>query len=694
MSLQTLSVVSKEPGGGTFFTAMGLMEMLKRHCGRVAYFKPIVSGDRDEDVTAMLEIFNLSQTYKEAAGVKVEAVEKIVAEDRLKDLYEASIARLEALKRRYDFVLCQGIGDPSLREWLDFDLNVAVAKNLAAPVVGVVDAHTKDQERVNEEVAMWRLSLKDEGIEPFAFIINRADEKTACALDARKPFADTPCFVIPYDATLDRPTVMDLLAVAGGELLHLKDRRTLERTIGKPLIAAMHPERFLDYFKKGDLVVVPGDRSDIFTTLLAANRLPAFPVASAVIVGGKSPIDPNIMAMIEADEDFQTALIAMPFDTMEIVRRAGSTHARITAAHRRKIDRALGLFAQHVDAELIEERIAHEKIEVMTPTMFLHRIFAKAADDVKKIVLPESDDERILRAAEAVMRRKIAHVILLGRPDHVKNRAAILGIDLEGVEILDPEASGWREDFAQTFYELRKAKGVTLSQAADTMKNITYFATMMVYKGYADGMVSGATHTTRETVRPALQIIKTKPGIDIVSSVFFMCLDTKVLVYGDCAIVPDPDPKELAQIAVESADTAKAFGIEPRVAMLSYSTGNSGVGEDVQKVRQATKLAQQMRPDIPIEGPMQYDAAVDEEVAKRKMPGSKVAGRATVFIFPDLNTGNNTYKAVQRSTGAIAVGPVLQGLRKPVNDLSRGCLVEDVISTVAITAVQAQQVGD
>jgi len=328
----------------------------------------------------------------------------------------------------------------------------------------------------------------------------------------------------------------------------------------------------------------------------------------------------------------------------------------------------------------------------VTPTMFLHRIFAKAAADRKRVVLPESTDERILQAAESAQRRKIAEVILLGKEEQVRNRAGILGVDLSGVTIVDPDTHPKRERFAQDFYELRKHKGVTPETARDAMANVTYFATMMVYEGEADAMVSGATHTTRETVLPALQIIKTKPGIDIVSSVFFMCLDTRVLVYGDCAIVPDPNPKELAQIAVESAETARAFGIEPVVAMLSYSTGNSGVGADVEKVREATKLAQRMRPDLLIEGPMQYDAAIDPEVGRRKMPGSKVAGRATVFIFPDLNTGNNTYKAVQRATGAIAVGPVLQGLRKPVNDLSRGCSVEDVVSTVAISAIQAQQV--
>jgi len=350
---------------------------------------------------------------------------------------------------------------------------------------------------------------------------------------------------------------------------------------------------------------------------------------------------------------------------------------------------ALGHFAKYVDSELIENSLTKSSVDILTPAMFQHRLFARASKHKVRIVLPESMDERILRAAEIVHRRSIAEIILLGEKETICNRAKTFGISLDGLEFIDPQDSDLLDRFSRRFYELRKDKGMTLDLARDRMRNWTYFATMMVEQGLADGMVSGASHSTAETVLPALQIIKTKPGIEIVSSIFFMCLDTKVLVYGDCAIVPDPNPEELAQIAVESALSAKAFGIEPIVAMLSYSSGESGKGKDVEKVRKAVTIANSMRPDLLIEGPIQYDAAIDPEVGRKKMPKSLVAGRATVFIFPDLNTGNNTYKAVQRSTNAIAIGPVLQGLRKPVNDLSRGCSVEDIVSTVAITAVQA-----
>ncbi len=693
MHVKSLYVLSKEPRAGGFFVSMGLMEILKRTYKRVAFFKPIVREGNDSDIETMLSAFGMSETYEEAAGVDLEEVEAHLARGTQEELYENLISRYEALQKKYDFILCLGHTDTHLKEIVDFDVNVEIAKNFAAPIAGVFSAKERSLEEVEEAVGIWQHNLKEEGIRPFAFFINHA-ESAVCALSGDLPFRDVPCFAIPHDEKLDRPTVLDLIHITGGEVLHIKDDVSLERSINKPLIAAMHPEHFLEYFEEGDMVVVPADRADILLAILSSNRIPGFPTASAIVVGGEMTIAPSVMRMIERDETFRVVLIRVPLDTMQIVLNAQKSEARITPRHRRKIERALGHFAQNVDAEMIENQLKRAKMEIVTPTMFLHRIFAKASADLRRIVLPESGDDRVLYAAERVQERKIAQVVLLGAEESVRNRAGILGIDLEGVEILDPTKSEHREKFARTFYELRKHKGVTMGMAHDTMQNLTYFATMMVYEGFADGMVSGATHTTRETVLPALQIIKTKPGIDIVSSVFFMCLDTRVLVYGDCAIVPDPDPEELAQIAVESAQTARAFGIEPRVAMLSYSTGESGVGEDVEKVRKATKLAQQMRPDIPIEGPMQYDAAIDPEVAKKKMPDSRVAGRATVFIFPDLNTGNNTYKAVQRSTGAIAIGPVLQGLRKPVNDLSRGCSVEDIVSTVAVTAVQAQNVGD
>jgi phosphate acetyltransferase len=323
--------------------------------------------------------------------------------------------------------------------------------------------------------------------------------------------------------------------------------------------------------------------------------------------------------------------------------------------------------------------------------MFEYNLFERARSNRKKIVLPESDDERILRATEILLRRDVVDIILLGNKDEIEHKSASLGLDISKAEIVCPCESPLMDTYVEEFYELRKKKGLSKEAAKDAMMHVTYFATMMVHMGHADGMVSGAIHTTGDTIRPALQIIKTKPGISTVSSIFFMCLDTKVLVYGDCAVNQDPNASELAQIAISSSDTAKMFGIDPKVAMLSYSTGSSGQGDDVEKVREATRLVKEMRSDVFVDGPMQYDAAIDPKVAKKKLPNSEVAGKANIFIFPDLNTGNNTYKAVQRSSNAVAIGPVLQGLKKPVNDLSRGCLIVDIVNTVAITVIQAQE---
>jgi phosphate acetyltransferase len=380
-------------------------------------------------------------------------------------------------------------------------------------------------------------------------------------------------------------------------------------------------------------------------------------------------------------------------DTYATVTTVNSLQAVIAPENRRKIAGALGVFESNIDLRLLEKRIAIMRSSRVTPLMFQHDLLSRARSKRRHIVLPEGTEERILRAAEIVRLRDVVDITLLGDTDKVREKITALGLCLPDVRIIDPATSELREDFGQTYFELRKHKGISLQMAFDAMADVSYFGTMMVQKGIADGMVSGAVNTTQHTIRPALEFIRTKPGCSIVSSVFFMCLSDRVLIYGDCAINPDPDPEQLAHIAISSAGTAQNFGIEPRVAMLSYSTGESGKGADVDKVKEATRIAKQLRPDLKLEGPIQYDAAVDPDVARVKLPDSEVAGRATVFIFPDLNAGNNAYKAVQRAANAVAIGPMLQGLNKPVNDLSRGALVPDIVNTIAITAIQAQTEG-
>jgi len=439
-------------------------------------------------------------------------------------------------------------------------------------------------------------------------------------------------------------------------------------------------------------VITPGDRDDIALGMLAAAASSSSPHVSGLLLTGGLRPDPRVQRLLDGLAP-HTPVLVVDQDTFATTQTVGQVQGRITAGSTRKIDAALGCFERGVDVPELARRIEVTRSTRVTPQMFEYDLIERARADRRHIVLPEGTDERILRATETIRRRGVAEITLLGPPDEVRLRAAALGLDLDGVPVIDPtgaDAADLRERLAVRYAGARAHKGVTLEQARDIATDASYFGTLMLYEGLVDGMVSGAAHTTAHTIRPAFEVIRTVPGTAIVSSVFFMCLADRVLVYGDCAVNPNPDAEQLADIALSSAATAQRFGVEPRIAMLSYSTGASGSGADVEKVRTATRLVRERRPDLPLDGPIQYDAAVDAVVARTKLPGSDVAGQATVFIFPDLNTGNNTYKAVQRSAGAVAVGPVLQGLRRPVNDLSRGCTVPDIIDTIAITAIQAQ----
>jgi phosphate acetyltransferase len=457
-------------------------------------------------------------------------------------------------------------------------------------------------------------------------------------------------------------------------------------------VAAMHLPLFLEHITEGTLVITPGDRVDIQIGSLAAPFFPNCPsVAGLVLTGGIEP-PPQIIGLLDRLPKPSLPVLSVDEDTYTTAVKIHNVRPFITPGNERKIALALGLFESHIDVKALEELIIQTKSEKVTPIMFQYQLIERAKASPQHIVLAEGTEDRILRASEILLRRKVCDITLLGDAAEIERRISALGLNLSGARFVDPIHSRWLDEFTETFLELRKEKGVNAEMARDTMLDPSYFSTMMVFKGFADGMVSGAVHSTANTIRPSLQIIKTKPGCATVSSVFLMCLADRVLVYGDCAVNPDPDAAQLADIAISSAETARNFGIEPLVAMCSYSSGTSGAGEDVDKVRQATEIVRKARPDLKIEGPIQYDAAVDAGVAKTKMPGSEVAGHATVLIFPDLNTGNNLYKAVQRSAGAVAIGPVLQGLRKPVNDLSRGCTLTDIVNTVAVTAIMAQSI--
>ena len=494
--------------------------------------------------------------------------------------------------------------------------------------------------------------------------------------------------MLPEEPLLVAPTVAELAAAIDGVLVH-GDPSLMSREVQDMMAAGMTAEHVLERLTEGVAVVTPGDRSDVVMAVAGAHAAKGFPSLSAIILNGGLPLHREVARLVTGI-GLRLPIVATELRTFETATAMANTHGRVTAASRRKIDTAIELVQRYVDVDDLIAQLAIPIPTVTTPQMFTYQLMERARADRQRIVLPEGDDDRILQAAGRLLLRGVADLTILGEESAVRTRAGELGVDLDGATIINPETSELVEEFAVQYAQLRRHKGVTLEHAREIVQDVSYFGTMLVHNDIVDGMVSGAAHTTAHTVRPAFEIIKTQPDCCTVSSIFLMCLSDRVLAYGDCAIVPDPTAEELADIAISSARTAAQFGIDPRVAMLSYSTGDSGSGAGVDKVRTATELVRQREPDLLVEGPIQYDAAVDPIVAEAKMPGSLVAGKATVLIFPDLNTGNNTYKAVQRSAGAVAIGPVLQGLNKPVNDLSRGALVDDIVNTVAITAIQAQ----
>ncbi len=694
MHPESIYIASTEPRAGSLIVAIGFMEMLKGRYKHVAFFRPIIPDgeERESDIDFMLKHFELDIPYESCCGFTVSEYTKAYADDNEEALYEALIDKVNQLHKAYDFVLIEGYPRNVFASLFDFDINLKIARNLGTVCVPVLNAKGKSSHEIIHEIQIISETIQSEGCSHLATFVNRCDQEILDNVKNRisTDLEDEQIYLLPELKELDTPTLDQVIKELQAETI-MGSPEQLEHLVYGNKIAAMGVENYLSRINDGDLVIVPGDRIAIIIASLLSYYGKNHPNLVGMILSGGIKPSESIINLLKDFNEIPIPILSVESDSYQTAIALDKVSANITAESIRKITLIKGLFDASVDKIKISERFRSSPKEMVTPMMFQYRLFERAREQRQKIVLPESTDERILRATDILIQRDIVHIILLGNKEAIKQQSIQMGLDLSKAEIIDPQNSVLSETFSQTFYTMRKEKGLTLDAARDAMSHPNYFATMMVYEGMADGMVSGATHTTTDTVRPALQIIKTKPEISIVSSVFFMCLDTRVLVYGDCAINLDPTAEELAQIAISSADTAAKFGIEPRVAMLSYSTGTSGSGPEVDKVRKATQVAQSLRPDLLIEGPIQYDAAIDAKVAKKKLPDSKVAGRATVFVFPDLNTGNNTYKAVQRSTGALAIGPVLQGLRLPVNDLSRGCLVDDIVNTVAITAIQAQQ---
>ena len=690
----SLYITSLERQSGKRVLALAFMEQLSGRLQRVSLFRPVVSesGGFDKLIKLMMDLYDLRFSPDEMYGVTMEDAQSLLAVGEYNDLYSRILERYKLLESKSDFVLCVGTNYSGLSTALEFDFNAEVARNLNSPLVSVVNGLGKDRDRIVSGIRSLTESLEEKKCDLLAVIINRVEQEQVEGLIAliEKSLSKTRLVhVLPENPLLERPTVREILRALSAELIS-GDAERLDGEVTHVKIGAMELPNFLDHLEDGSLVITPGDRSDIIIGTLAADRSANYPrVAGLVLTGNMKPA-PQVQRLAEGLKVSPVPVLLTPVDTFTAAMHVNAVRPSFAVEDKRKIAGALGFVESSVDVAGILERAAVARSGRITPLVFQYELMRRAKQQRKHIVLPEGSEERILRAAEIVLLRGVCEIILLGNEEEVRQKASGLGLSLKGVRIVDPQTSELLPMFADAYHDLRKQKGISWEMARDTMNDVSYFGTMMVHLGHADGMVSGSIHTTAHTIRPSLEFVKTKPGISIVSSVFFMCLADRTLVYGDCAIVPDPTSEQLADIAISSAITASGFGIEPRVAMLSYSTGQSGSGTDVDRVREATRLVHERRPDLKVEGPIQYDAAVDATVAKVKLPGSEVAGQATVFIFPDLNAGNNAYKAVQRAANAVAIGPVLQGLNKPVNDLSRGALVADIVNTIAITAIQAQ----
>jgi phosphate acetyltransferase len=671
-------VLGAEPATGKSAIALGVQRLLAAQVSALGVFRAVVGAEGEAD--PLLEVLKADGAtgswgvgYDDVLADPAQALEEIVAR------YRVLAASCDAvLAVGTDFA---GVGTPG-----EVAYNARIALNLGLPVLCVVSGHDRSVTEIRSALSVALTMMPPVETRVVAVVANRVrpDQVDAVAADVT---AEVPVYVVPEDQLLMAPTMAEVRAACDGELVGGGEDALGRETLGV-LVAAMTVPNLLKRLTDSALLITPGDRADVLLAARFAHASRTLPsIAGVVLTGGLRPPEALLQPILPKAAP---AIVATSRDTYETVEAVASVEGRISVDTPRKITTALALFEQHVDGEALLARLAVTPSDAVTPLMFEYTLLDRARSDRRRIVLPEGTDERILRAAEMLLRRRVAELTLLGDEDEIRGSAAQLGVDISGARVLSPSDEELHERFAQEYAQRRAQKGVTIDQARDVVSDVSYFGTMMVALGLADGMVSGSAHTTAETIRPSFELIKTRPDVSIVSSVFFMCLADRVLVYGDCAVNPDPTAEQLADIAVSSAATASQFGIEPRVAMLSYSTGGSGSGADVDKVRTATELVRNRAPSLSVEGPIQYDAAVDMAVAATKLKDSPVAGRATVLVFPDLNTGNNTYKAVQRSAGAVAVGPVLQGLRKPVNDLSRGALVQDIVNTVAITAIQAE----
>tara|TARA_R110002050_G_scaffold286468_3_gene436962 strand:+ start:44090 stop:46237 length:2148 start_codon:yes stop_codon:yes gene_type:complete len=693
---KAIYIATTEPNSGKSIISLGLMQILLGKTAKVGYFRPIIDDFEkakiDNHIQTVLTYFDVDLKHEDAYAYTRSQVVQLKNQDKDDEIISHIIHKFKAIEDRFDFVLVEGTdfsGEGAIIEW---DINVLIAKNLGIPAIIIASGKGKILEELVGNLYMAYDSFKEKGVEVLLAVANKVQpENLELVISSLKSKLPSKVLIgaIPLNPILGSPTVKEIAQELDAQILFGED--FLNNQVNGFSVGAMQLRNYLTHLKKDSLVITPGDRADIILGALQANISANYPNLSGIVLTGGLIPEESIIKLIKGLSDI-IPIISVAGGTFSVTNRIGAIRPRMYAENTEKITTSIQEFEKHVPANELAERLITFKAEGITPRMFQYNLLKRAKNVKKHIVLPEGTDDRILIATKKLIDANAVTLTLLGNPEQIKAKITELDIalDTNSITIIDPKESTQFLAYATTLFELRKHKNVNLAMAKDLMEDVSYFGTMMVYKGHADGMVSGAVHTTQHTILPALQFIKTKPGVSIVSSVFFMCLPNRVTVFGDCAINPNPTAEQLSEIAISSAATSAAFGIEPKIAMLSYSSGASGVGEDVDRVRQATEIIKKKRPDLKVEGPIQYDAAVDSKVGLSKLPNSEVAGQASVFIFPDLNTGNNTYKAVQRETGALAIGPMLQGLNKPVNDLSRGCTVDDIFNTVIITAIQAE----
>jgi len=695
---KAIYIATTEPNSGKSLITLGLMQLLLGKVAKVGYFRPIIDdlkpGETDNHIHTVISYFNLDLTFEDAYAYTTSEVIKKKNENKDDEIIGKIIDKFKAIEERFDFVLVEGssfIGEGAI---IEFDINVLIAKNLGVPAIILATGIGKTLEDLVGNLYMAYDSFKDKGVEVLSVIANKIEAQNlvavVTALEKNLP-TDVIVNAIPLNPKLSNPSIKEIVDALDAKVLFGKAH--INNRAGNFSVGAMQLRNYLTHLKQDALVITPGDRADIILGALQAHISDNYPsISGIVLTGGLIPEEP-IIKLIEGLSDI-VPIISAESGTFSVANHIGTIKSQIYAENTEKIRTSINDFQQHVTVDKLVESLITFKTTGITPRMFQYNLLKQAKLNKRHVVLPEGLDERVLRATKQLVDLDAVDITLLGDKKQIEDKiiALDLALDLSLVTIINPIESPLFEEYEETLYELRKHKNVNLAMAKDLMEDVSYYGTMMVHKGHADGMVSGAVHTTQHTIRPALQFIKTKPETSLVSSVFFMCLEDRVSVYGDCAINPNPTAEQLSEIAISSAKTSMAFGIDPKIAMLSYSSGTSGVGEDVEKVRAATALIKSKRPDLKVEGPIQYDAAVDMNVGKTKLPNSEVAGQANVFVFPDLNTGNNTYKAVQRETKALAIGPIIQGLNKPVNDLSRGCTTDDIFNTVIVTAIQAQNI--